>query len=153
MAPLSVLVVDDDAAIRDALACVLESEGFEVAVAENGEVALDAIRTGRAPDVMVLDLMMPVLSGWEVLEIVDAEPDLQSIPILVLSAMCAPLAPPGLRGGVKACLSKPVRLEVLIETVKRLASPLLPPANAPFPQGQTVSTLSSPILRRDNHGL
>jgi CheY-like chemotaxis protein len=121
VAPL-VLVVDDDAAIRDALASVLESEGFEVCAAENGEVALDALRTGTVPDIMILDLMMPVLSGWEVLEIVDTLPELQELPILILSAMCAPLSE-GRRGGVRACLGKPVMLDALLDAVRGITQP------------------------------
>ena len=133
MAPLSVLVVDDDFAIRSALTSVLETEGYDVSVAENGEVALKALRGPNVPDVMVLDLMMPVLSGWEVLEIIDNDASLQGIPILVLSAMCTPLAPPGRKGGVKGCLSKPVRLEALLDAIKEIAPPPLPAAEYATP--------------------
>jgi CheY-like chemotaxis protein len=122
VALLSVLVVDDDAAIRDAVAGVLESEGFEVRSADNGEAALDAIRADGVPDLMILDLMMPVLSGWEVLEIVDTLPELRELPILVLSAMCTPVSQ-GCTGGVRACLGKPVGLEALVDAVRGILRP------------------------------
>ncbi len=117
----TVLVVDDDDAIRVTLREVLELEGFDVTVAENGQVALEAMRSA-SPDIVVLDLMMPILSGWEVIEVADADERLRSMPIIVLSAMCAPLATAERRGGVQRCFCKPVDLGSLVDALQILTT-------------------------------
>ncbi len=119
MAQPSVLVVDDDDAIRDTLREVLEPEGFDVGVAENGAVALELMRSTK-PDVIVLDLMMPVMSGWEFIEATEADGALRATPIIVLSAMSAPLAEPARQGGVQRCFCKPVDLGELVDALQRL---------------------------------
>jgi len=113
-----ILVVDDDDAIRETLGGVLASEGYDVALAENGARALEAVRHGERPDHVLLDLMMPVMSGWEFLEVADADELLKSIPILVVSAMSAPLACNRASGGVRKCFSKPIDLDALLEAVR-----------------------------------
>jgi CheY-like chemotaxis protein len=114
-----VLVVDDDRAIREAVSELLSDAGYDVAVAENGAVALDVVRGPHKPALLLLDMMMPVMSGFEILELLeDGDVDLNQVPIVVLSAFSAPLGQPGARGGVKACLCKPVKAAVLLETVQ-----------------------------------
>ncbi len=114
-----VLVVDDDRPIRDALSSILEVDGYNVELAENGQVALDHIRKNPKPDLMLLDLMMPVLSGFELLEMLeDGDADLGAVPILVISAMSAPMGDPDKRGGVKACLGKPIDMDLLLDAVR-----------------------------------
>ncbi len=105
-----VLVVDDDAEIRETLSALLQHEGYTVLRAENGVQALEHLRRTH-PDCMLLDLMMPVMSGWEVLEEIQDSEDLKLIPVVVVSAMCAP--------GAKACLPKPVDLDELLDVVDR----------------------------------
>lgn len=119
MANREILVVDDDRDIRETLGEILSHEGYHVILAENGARALDLIRQGPTPDLVLLDLMMPVLSGWEFLEIVEADQHLAGIPVVVVSAMPAPLAPTGTHGGVKACLGKPLKLDQLLDLVRR----------------------------------
>src|SRR5215470_10585848 len=68
MEPGSVLLVEDDADIREALTDVLQMERWTVEPASNGRVALERLRSGPAPDLMLLDLMMPVMDGFELLE-------------------------------------------------------------------------------------
>jgi CheY-like chemotaxis protein len=108
---LQVLVVDDDRDVRDVVAAVLESEGYDVSCAENGAQAL-AIMHGPKPRAIVLDLMMPVMSGWEMLEVVRGDGELAAIPVVVLSAVRAP-------AGV-AHLWKPVSLDELVTTLDRV---------------------------------
>lgn len=110
----SVLVVDDDQAIREVIAEVLRDEGYEVVCAENGVQALDELRKNRRPDLVLLDLMMPVMSGWEVLEEIQGDDQLARIPVVVVSAMNAP--------GVREHLAKPIDLERLLDTVGRLTT-------------------------------
>jgi len=80
-----VLVVDDEPFICRSLSFVLKKGQYEVLEARNGEEALEAIRTHR-PDLVFLDVMMPKKSGFEVVEEVKADPDLQSIKIILLTA-------------------------------------------------------------------
>jgi two-component system response regulator CpxR len=112
--PPSVLVVDDDDAIREVIAEVLRDEGYDVSSAGNGEQALTELRKPRRPDLVLLDLMMPVMSGWELLELLQESADLSKIPVVVVSAMTAP--------GVREHLAKPIDLECLLDTVGRLTN-------------------------------
>jgi len=114
-----ILVVDDDHDIRETLGALLESEGYRVRLAENGEVALEALRRQPKPDLMLLDLMMPVLSGFELLEMLeDGDPDLGAVPIFVVSAFNAPLTPDRGAGGVKRCFGKPFDPDALLMAVR-----------------------------------
>jgi two-component system response regulator CpxR len=108
----SVLVVDDDEAIRQVISEVLRDEGYDVVCAENGLQALSELQRERPPDLVLLDLMMPVMSGWEVLEQLQASDELSRIPVVVVSAMAAP--------GVHEYLPKPIDLDNLLSTVGRL---------------------------------
>jgi CheY-like chemotaxis protein len=81
-----VLVVDDDADIRVALCELLEHEGYRTATAVNGEQALRFLTSGERPCLVLLDLMMPVMDGWQFLEEQRKDPALASIPIVVVTA-------------------------------------------------------------------
>lgn len=114
-----ILVVDDDRGIREALATLLEDEGYHVRCAENGAVALDLVRQEHKPDLMLLDLMMPVMSGFELLELLeDGDPDLGAVPIFVVSAFNAPLTAGCRGGGVKRCFGKPFDAGMLLDAVR-----------------------------------
>jgi CheY-like chemotaxis protein len=113
-----VLVVDDDDTIRDTVADALEFEGYEVTTATNGMEALEHVRTDH-PDAVVIDLMMPVMTGWEFLEACRKEELCDGTAVLVMSAYrhLAETAP-GL--GATACIAKPFDLDVLLGAVERL---------------------------------
>jgi two-component system response regulator CpxR len=123
MTLLRVLVVDDDRVIRDSLREVLRAEGYDVVIAENGAVALQIIRSRLRPDVVVLDLMMPVMSGWEVLEQLETDASVRDIPVLVVSAMGAPLASSGQHGGVRMSLPKPPDVDTLLAAIEHIVLP------------------------------
>jgi CheY-like chemotaxis protein len=106
----TVLVVDDDVEIRETMMNVLACEGYEVIGAANGVQALERLRSAL-PSVMLLDLMMPVMSGWEVIEELERTGEIEALPIVVVSAMGAP--------GAQECLAKPVALEDLLQAVGR----------------------------------
>jgi DNA-binding response OmpR family regulator len=80
-----VLVVDDEAEIRELCRVNLEFEGFDVVEARNGSEAIEMARRHR-PDLVFLDLMMPGVDGWEVLQTLKSDDDLASIPVILLTA-------------------------------------------------------------------
>lgn len=111
------LVVDDDEDVRIALRLFLEGEGFVVEEAVNGSEALQRLRDGLRPQLIVLDLMMPVMTGWEFREQQRASPDLKDIPVVIFTAA-------GLTTGAVddlTVLPKPVDTTRLLETLKRVA--------------------------------
>ncbi len=81
-----VLVVDDEKPLNDLYSARLEMEGYEIFNAYDGEEALEVI-TSQAPDVVLLDLMMPRVSGIDVLEVLKSTPKLKDIPVIILTAI------------------------------------------------------------------
>jgi CheY-like chemotaxis protein len=83
----NVLVVDDDDAIRDMLTMFLEEEGFNAICATNGREAIDLLRTAAdQPHVVLLDLNMPVMTGWEFRREQQHDPTIAHVPVAVISA-------------------------------------------------------------------
>jgi len=117
-----VMVVDDEDSIRELTAAWLSDEGFLVATARNGADALRQLRD-FCPDVIVLDLMMPVMDGWAFAEACRRVTGAVEIPIIVVSAGHGLVqASEQLRAfGVRACLAKPFDLEMLAATAATLA--------------------------------
>lgn len=115
----NVVVIEDDADTRDAIREVLEAEGYRVTDYGEGGAALAALERSAAPKLIVLDLMMPGLNGWQFLECRRCRDELASVPVLVLSADSrAARDPRSLHGA--AFLPKPVSLDELICVVRRL---------------------------------
>jgi CheY-like chemotaxis protein len=108
-----ILIAEDDADIRETLADVLRDAGYQVAVAENGQVALDAMRD-QQPCMLVLDLMMPEVDGWQVIGAMERDPGLASVPVCVLSAVTE-RAPPS----AVCVLKKPVSLLRLLSAIEQ----------------------------------
>lgn len=79
------LVVEDDNDLRESICTVLQDAGYTCWPAENGEVALERARAER-PSVILLDLMMPVMNGWEFRSEQLRDPDLSSIPVIIMTA-------------------------------------------------------------------
>ena len=79
------LVVEDDSALRHELKEMLEQDGYRVLLAEDGQAAMGVL-SQLQPHLILLDLMMPVVSGWEVLAAIDQSPLLSSVPLVVMSA-------------------------------------------------------------------
>lgn len=82
-----ILLVDDDKDVREALGCILELKGYSVDTAENGADALQKLRCSGPPCVVVLDLMMPVMDGWEFRNELLKHDDLESVPVVVISGV------------------------------------------------------------------
>jgi CheY-like chemotaxis protein len=81
-----VLVVDDDDDLRDTVQMLLEESGFSVTVAANGRAALERVQAGPRPDVILLDLMMPEMNGWQFLAHAREDAALGTIPIVIMTA-------------------------------------------------------------------
>jgi CheY-like chemotaxis protein len=116
--PRSILVVEDDADIREALIGILEDEGYRVDGVGNGREALEHLAAGPRPALILLDLMMPVMNGWQFRAAQKLDPTLADIPVVVISA----------DGNVRqkadsldavGVLKKPVELDTLLAVVAR----------------------------------
>ncbi len=112
-----VLVVDDDAALREMLRQQLTERGYEVRLAANGYEAIHEARKKR-PDVVLLDVMMPDISGFDVAAVLKADPNTHSIPIIILSIVQD--ADRGYRLGVDKYLTKPTEADQLVSEVHRV---------------------------------
>lgn len=111
-APL-VMIVDDDPDIREAMTDFLSLEGYRIVTASNGAEAMNRLRGERVrPCLMLLDLMMPVMSGEDVLDALEQDQELVGIPVVVVTA-----SPRALKQQAQVLL-KPIRPEVLLEVVK-----------------------------------
>jgi CheY-like chemotaxis protein len=113
-----VLVIEDDQDIREAVAEVLAADGYEVTAAANG---LEGLREARArpPSLIVLDLMMPTMNGWQFREAQKREPALADIPVIVISAYCDIEGP---RLDEAARFPKPFDLMTLLLAVDKFAA-------------------------------
>jgi CheY-like chemotaxis protein len=114
---LDVLIVDDDPDIRDAVGECLRYEGYDVHSAADGRDALDRLEYGLRPAVILLDLMMPVLNGFDVLEALKSRPEWKSIPVVIVSANRG-YEVEDLSGAV-SILRKPVNVDRLLAAVEQ----------------------------------
>jgi signal transduction histidine kinase len=113
----SLLVIEDDSDIREALDGLLSMEGFRVTGCSNGREALEYLRMSPKPDLILLDLMMPVMDGWQFRVAQKDDPELATIPVLALSADSTAKAA---AIDAEAYLKKPVDYDTLIATIDRL---------------------------------
>src|SRR5713101_3894166 len=135
-----ILVVDDDLDACEALSEFLKLNGYTVACAENGQIALAEIRTRPVPPALILlDMLMPVMDGQTFLTRARQDPRIKDVPIVVATADPSVEAP-----GASAVLGKPVRPERLLR-IWILATPLLPLDLAMLPRWPDCSLLSFPV--------
>ncbi len=125
--PTSILVVEDDADVRETLVLVLESEGFAVREARDGREALEVMRAGFRPDLILLDLMMPVMNGWEFRAEMKRDPELAAIPVVFVSAL-EPAPERATALDAAGFLHKPFDLAALLRTVQRVTERSAVPA-------------------------
>lgn len=83
----TILLVDDNSDILEVIRVILETEGYRVATASNGVEALEQLRDGLVPQLIILDLSMPVMNGWEFRDQQLADPALRDIPTIIYSAV------------------------------------------------------------------
>jgi CheY-like chemotaxis protein len=108
-----VLIVDDDESIRESLELALEMENRPTAQAANGRAALDWLRQHEAPCLILLDLMMPVMDGWQVIDHLRQDERLSEIPVVVISAFGRDLG----SATQFPVLRKPIDLDTLLKAV------------------------------------
>ena len=109
-----ILVVDDEVGIRETLKDLFEDEGFSVDLAADGREGLELLRTRGPHALVVLDLIMPRMSGAELIEIMRGDPELAKLPV-ILSTSHPEAAPAGV-----LLMRKPVDVDVLVSTVHSL---------------------------------
>jgi two-component system response regulator MprA len=113
----TVLLVEDDLTLRNSLSGLLEAAGYRPLAAGNGFEAVDLLRHERRPDLILLDLMMPVMNGWAFLKYRNEHPVLSSVPVVVTTGW---QEVPGEAEviGVQGYLRKPLDPKKVIETVR-----------------------------------
>ena len=118
--PKEILIVDDEPGVAVAIQFLMEQQGHRVMVAERGEDALDLIYKYK-PDLVLLDIMLPGISGWEVCEIIRLNPDCRNIKIVFLTARSSEVEiAKGLALGADAYITKPFSNDKLVERVNAL---------------------------------
>ena len=118
----SVLIAEDEPNIVESLTFLLRRAGYDVASVLDGDAALAHLRT-RAPDVVILDLMLPRRNGFEVLKVIRAEPALRSVPVMVLTAKGQPQDRRRAEEiGVDAFITKPFSNREIVDAVRRLTA-------------------------------
>src|ERR1700722_9735703 len=127
------LIVDDDADFRGTLADVLRAEGCHVVEAANGDEAI-AVLDSLTPDVILLDLIMPVMNGWSLFTEIEGRPELRAVPVVFMSGV-PQMAP----GGGSLVLKKPFDLPTLL---KLLDGVRCGPASSEFRLKSTGRTMS-----------
>lgn len=111
----TILVVDDDEELRETMCESLIEEGFAAVCAANGRQALDYLRSGESPCVIFLDLMMPVMNGWQFREAQKSDQALAKIPVVILTAGRTEQNPTD----ANRVMFKPVRLDELLEAAQQ----------------------------------
>lgn len=111
----SILIVEDDADIRETLKYALELEGYEVTTAHNGRDGLEQLPKMAKPCLILLDLMMPVMNGWEFANALQDDMVLATIPVIVVTAFA------DRAGGIpaKGVIKKPIDIDLLFSTAHR----------------------------------
>ncbi len=113
-----VLVIEDYRETRDAILDLLRTKGFRAWGAESGPDALDLLQSGLRPCVIILDIRLPGMSGWEVCERLQVVPELAAIPVVVLSVEVPREERPE-RAGIREYLRKPIDGSTLVEAIER----------------------------------
>jgi CheY-like chemotaxis protein len=114
-----VMLIENDEDVREIVRDVLAARGYHVLVADHGQHALELLEAGRpAPSVILTDLAMPVMDGWEFLAAKQERPAIATIPVVVMSATDLDRAVARTHGAVDV-VRKPLTLDLLVATVER----------------------------------
>lgn len=110
----NILVIEDDQAIRDSIKMALEFEGYNVFTAANGKEGIEVLQKMPRPCIILLDLMMPIMNGWDFVDTVEKDMVLATIPVVVVSAYSE-----GREIKASGIIKKPVDLNALLNLVKK----------------------------------
>lgn len=122
-----ILLIEDDADLAEVVAEVLLMEGYQLSHASDGKAALELLATSELPDLILLDLMMPNMNGWDFRDAQLRDARLAKIPVVVLSATGERSRPID----AVLVLRKPVTLKELLSAVKRFSNSSQPKNNRP----------------------
>jgi two-component system chemotaxis response regulator CheY len=119
MQPYKILVVEDDRDIRESLRDLLEMEGFEVVIAAEGIEAFEELRkaSDHLPDLIILDLMMPGMDGYQFRELQKADPQFSKVPVLLMTAD-GNIDIKKMKVGAKMAIRKPLEISDLLEVIR-----------------------------------
>jgi CheY-like chemotaxis protein len=123
-----ILLVENDADVRDLLQDSFELLGYDVIPAASGKQALDYLSLERAPppDIVVLELMLPIVNGWQVVERIRRDPEVAGVPVVVITGDTRDRPT-----GVSALFRKPLQMQALLDLVRRyLDRPSIGPESA-----------------------
>jgi CheY-like chemotaxis protein len=110
----TILVVEDNDDVREMMSITLQLEGHNVVTAANGRQALEVLHRGTDPCMILLDLMMPVMNGWQFQEEVAKDPKLRDIPVVIVSAAAGER---GKQTSAAAFIPKPIDVDKLLDVV------------------------------------
>ncbi len=110
----TILLVEDNDDVREMMAMALELGGHAVSSAANGREALNLLEAGERPGLILVDLMMPVMNGWEFRAALQKNPELSTLPVVVVSAVTAESAK---ALGNTRCIAKPVDIDRMLDLV------------------------------------
>lgn len=120
MAKPKILIVEDNSDVRRLYALGLNQRGFEVKLAANGAEAVERIVSGEKPDVILLDWLLPLMDGSEVVERIAGADGVAAVPIIVISGQPEP---PSLHPRIQCWLTKPVTVDDLVVEIRRQRAP------------------------------
>jgi CheY-like chemotaxis protein len=117
--PKLILIIEDDRDVAESVAEVLEASGYSTAIAGNGREALDHLHSNDLPDLILLDMMMPVMDGWQFREEQRRSPPLDAVPVVVVTADGNARAK---AAAIQAAgqVQKPVTIDSLLDEVERI---------------------------------
>ena len=117
------MIVDDEPRILDSVRMNLELEGYQVFEATNGQEALDAVRL-RLPDLVVMDVMMPQMDGYETTRAIRQMPQFASLPVIAVTARAMQGdRDKSIDAGATDYITKPIDMEELLDCMERWLNP------------------------------
>ena len=116
----TLLVVEDNAIEREGLAAVLRQEGYSVISAANGKEALDRLNGGPIPDLLLLDMMMSEIDGWQLLKMLRRRPELLALPVIIVTGLGIANLEWARSVGAVGLVRKPIDLEQLKDSLARV---------------------------------
>lgn len=137
----TILLIDDDSENRDILKTRLERAGYQVTEAQNGEEGL-GLTISIKPDLIILDVMMPKMDGWQVCRLLKGSPATSQIPVIMLTACSKQVEElRGYESGANDFVMKPWNHEHLLEIIRKwippASEPIVPPSKPETPKPET----------------